>query len=162
MNPLSSAEVQALHDALDDEYKAWATYDQVTRDHGAQRPFTNIRDSEARHIEALRTLFRRYNVPMPPNSWPGRVPRFKSIQEACAAAVEAEVDNSELYGRLMRATTRRDLLAVFERLRRASQERHLPAFRRCASGGEACGRGMEQGGVRRRRRRRGAGPGAAP
>ena len=28
-------EIEALHDALDDEYKAWATYDQVITDFGA-------------------------------------------------------------------------------------------------------------------------------
>jgi hypothetical protein len=37
-----------------------------------------------------------------------------------------------LYDRLMKTVKEPDLLEVFERLRWASQERHLPAFRRHA------------------------------
>jgi hypothetical protein len=140
---LGEGERGALRDALDDEYRAWATYDQVTRDFGPERPFINIRDAEARHIDALCALFRRYGLEVPKNTWPGRVPRFASIREACEAGVEAEVANAELYDRLMRSTSRRDILAVFGNLRRASQDRHLPAFRRCASRGR--GRGARRG-----------------
>lgn len=38
-----------------------------------------------------------------------------------------------LYDRLMASTRREDLLAVFRNLRDASQERYLPAFRRCCA-----------------------------
>lgn len=143
MSELTDAEQQALRDALDDEYQAWARYDQVIRDFGPQRPFLNIRDAEARHIEALRALFDRYGLAVPANTWPGRVARYANPQEACEAAVDAEIANAALYDRLMRSTTRPDLLAVFGNLRRASQERHLQAFRRCASrgGGRAAGPG---------------------
>jgi len=136
LSRLTRAEITALHEALDDEYKAWTTYDQVIHDFGPERPFINIVESEARHIEALRTLFERYGVAVPGNPWAGRVPRFASTREACQAGVEAEVENAALYERLMRSTEREDILAVFENLRRASQERHLPAFRRGASRGE--------------------------
>ena len=54
INPLSALEIHALHEALEDEYRAWATYDQVIADFGDVRPFNNIRNAEARHIEALR------------------------------------------------------------------------------------------------------------
>ena len=141
---LTQAEIAALHEALDDEYKAWTTYDQVIHDLGPQRPFINIIESEARHIEALRTLFERYEVAVPGNPWPDRVPRFASAREACQAGVDAEIENAALYERLMRSTEREDILAVFENLRRASQENHLPAFRRGASrggGGRGPGRG---------------------
>lgn len=136
---LNDAERQALRDALDDEYRAWATYDQVIRDFGPERPFINIREAEARHIEALRTLFQRYGLDMPENTWPGRVPRFANTQEACQAGVDAEVANAALYERLMRSTSRQDILTVFGNLQRASQERHLPAFRRCAMRGPGGG-----------------------
>lgn len=132
---LDEAEQQALHDALDDEYRAWATYDRVVADFGPVRPFINIRDAEARHIEALRALFGRYGLEVPENTWPGRVRCFTSVHEACEAGVEAEIENAALYERLMQSTSRRDILAVFDNLRRASQERHLPAFRRCTMRG---------------------------
>ncbi len=144
MSELSSREVAALRDALDDEYQAWATYDQVIADFGEVMPFVNIRDSEARHIEALSALFRTYGVPIPTNAWPGKVPRYGSVREACDAGVAAEVANGALYARLLAATRRPDILTVFQRLQEASQQRHLPAFRRCAErGGDGGGRGHQ-------------------
>lgn len=133
--PLSDAEQQALRDALDDEYLAWATYDQVLKDFGTQRPFDHIRDAEARHIEALSGLFQRYGLEVPANPWPGHVSRFIGVREACQAAVQAEANNVALYERLANSTTRQDLLTVFANLQRASQERHKQAFERCAAGG---------------------------
>jgi len=67
MDTLTDQEVRALKEALDDEYRAWATYDQVIADFGEVRPFINIRDAERRHIEALATLFSRYRLPVSEN-----------------------------------------------------------------------------------------------
>jgi hypothetical protein len=128
---INETENAALHEALDDEYHAWAIYDQVINDFGLVRPFSNIRDAEARHIDALLTLFHEYHLTPPPNPWPGKVDRYASIRDACAAAVEAEIANAALYERLLASTVRSDILTVFRNLRDASQERHLSAFRRC-------------------------------
>ena len=135
MTDLTEIEIRAPNEALDDEYRAWATYDQVIAEFGDTPPFSHIREAEARHIDALRSLFARYGLPVPENRWPGRVPRFASLTEACAAGVAAEVANAALYDRLLAATRRPDLLNVFRNLRAASQERHLRAFDRCAQGG---------------------------
>ena len=131
MSTLDESEISALHAALDDEYHAWETYDQVIRDFGLVRPFSNIRDAEARHINALIGLFDRYGVPVPANPWPGRVERYPSLHEACVAAVAAEIANAALYERLLASTARPDILAVFGNLQEASQQRHLRAFQRC-------------------------------
>lgn len=145
MSELADREISALHDALDDEYQAWATYDQVIADFGEVMPFMNIRDAEARHIEALLVLFRHYGLAIPDNDWPGKVPRFASLLQACEAGVAAEVANAALYERLLAATHRPDILSVFQRLQEASQQRHLPAFQRCASrGAEGAGCGSHQ------------------
>lgn len=147
MRSLAAKEVRALHDALDDEYKAFATYDQVIGDFGAVRPFIKIRDSEARHIAALDRLFLAYGLPVPANPWPGKVPRYTTLRDACEAGVAAEVENAALYDRLLIATSRPDILAVFRNLREASQERHLEAFRRCAgrpSDGAGCAGGRRK------------------
>jgi hypothetical protein len=149
MDKLHENEMKALHEALDDEYQAWTIYGQVIADFGEVRPFTNIREAEGRHIEALRVLFDRYAVPVPANPWPGKVPRYASLKEACEAGVAAEVANAALYDRLLAATQRPDILAVFRNLREASQERHLEAFRRCAQRGGRGGGGhgrMHRGG----------------
>ncbi len=145
MNSLTEAETRALHDALDDEYLAWATYDQVIADFGEVPPFSNIREAEGRHIEALCTLFARYGLAVPVNPWLGKVAQYASLQEACEAAVEAEIANGELYERLLGTTGRPDILAVLRNLQEASQQRHLSAFRRCAEG-----RGGGRGGRQRR------------
>lgn len=150
MSALSNHEITALHDALDDEYQAWATYDQVIADFGEVMPFVNIRDAEARHIEALLLLFHRYGLAVPDNPWPGQVPRFDSLRQACEAGVAAEVANAALYERLLAATSRPDILTVFQRLQKASQQRHLPAFQHGASSGAESG-----GGCGRQRRYQG-------
>ena len=132
MNILDALERQALHEALDDEYRSWATYDQVITDFGAVRPFSNIREAESRHIEALCALFAAYGLPVPANPWPGKVERYASLHAACEAGVVGEVANGQMYERLLGQTQRADILAVLRRLQRASQQRHLPAFQRGA------------------------------
>jgi hypothetical protein len=131
MEQLSKTEIDALLEALDDEYKAFATYGQVIDDFGPVRPFANIRDAEGRHIAALRRLFDQYGVPMPENRWVGTAPRYCSIEEACRAGIEAEIANAALYQRLLASTERPDILRVYRALQEASQQRHLRAFRRC-------------------------------
>lgn len=136
---LSGAERRALHDALDQEYRTLATYEQAIRDLGPGRPFVNIREAELRHIDALRTLFVRYEVAIPDNPWPGRIARFASVGEACQAGIDGELATAALYERLMKTTQRDDLLAVFAYLQRAARENHLAAFRRCARRGPGGG-----------------------
>jgi hypothetical protein len=131
MSRLTEHEVAALHEALDDEYKAHATYEAVIRDFGPVRPFVNIVESEGRHIEALLRLFERYDLPVPANPYRDEPPRFDSLADACAAGVQGEIDNGELYDRLLAASERPDIRHVLSRLQEASQQRHLPAFQRC-------------------------------
>ena len=95
MHTLTAVEINALHEALEDEYQSWSIYDQVIQDFGEVRPFINIRDAEARHIEALRTLYLRYGVAIPENAWVGKVERYSSVQAACEASVAAEIANGD-------------------------------------------------------------------
>ncbi len=132
---LNADEIKGLYDALDDEYRAFATYDRVIQDFGPARPFINIRDAEARHIQALLSLFSRYGLQVPANPWIGKTPHYPSLEEACKAGVEAEIDNASLYDRLLASTERPDIIQVYLALQEASQERHLPAFQRHASPG---------------------------
>lgn len=161
--PLTDTEIADLHAALDDEYRARATYAQVLADFGEVRPFANIVAAESRHVDALVRLFERYGVEVPPDPWPGRVEHYASLAEACAAGVAAEVENAGLYDRLLAGTDRADVLEVYGNLRSASQDRHLPAFRRCVErGGAEIGddaipaddESRGSGPFRRRRRRR--------
>lgn len=130
--PLTAVEVNGLLLALNDEYHAWAIYDQVIQDFGAVRPFTNIKRSEAQHIASLEALFVTYDVPIPANPWPGDVPSFTSTTAACQAGVDAELLNRDLYTQLYQTTGRTDIIWVYERLQAASENNHLRAFQRCA------------------------------
>ncbi len=128
----------ALIEAIEDEYKAQATYAKVIQTFGDIRPFINIVEAEGRHIEALLPLFKKYDLNVPQDSWPNRIEVPESIQQACQAGVEAEIENAEMYNRLLTATINyNDVQEVFKNLQRASQENHLTAFQRCVERGSA-------------------------
>jgi hypothetical protein len=126
--------ITALGEALQDEYKARATYRQIIQRFGPVRPFINIVNSEERHIRALLTLFHRYQIPVPADTWPGRVTIPDSVAAACQEGVVAEIENGELYNRLLEMTQLYpDVQQVFRNLQRASQQNHLRAFQRGAA-----------------------------
>jgi hypothetical protein len=133
---------QALIDAINDEYKARATYQKVIDKLGAVRPFINIIKAEETHIGELKSLFKKYGVMVPEDKWYQQVPEFATLREACEAGVKAEIDNVKVYDGLLTFVKELDVVSVFKRLRRASQDNHLPAFQRCAGGtGQGQGRG---------------------
>jgi hypothetical protein len=131
---LRAAEVIALLDVLDREQRAQATYSQVLTDFGDVMPFADIVDAVARQIDALTSAMHRYQVPVPANPWPGKVPRFDSVRAACAAAAESLQDDGALYTKAIAATDRADIRDLLRRIEEASQQRHLPALQRCAQG----------------------------
>jgi hypothetical protein len=124
--------VKALKMALDDEYKAKATYMQVISDFGEIRPFSNIIKSEQKHIEALLPFFIKYNENVLTNDYLGNMQSYSSIKEACIAGVKAEKDNVALYDKIFSLTDDEDLINVFKNLQWASENRHLRAFSRCS------------------------------
>lgn len=121
----------ALSMALDDEYRARATYAAVLARHGPVRPFSQIVDAEQRHIEALLPLFARYGIAPPPDRWFGRVAAHTTLQQACAAGVSGEVRNYQMYDHLLGQVAEPDVRNVFIHLRNASAYQHLPAFAHC-------------------------------
>jgi hypothetical protein len=135
----------ALAEALQDEYKARATYRAIIQTFGPVRPFVNIVEAEERHIQALLPLFARYGIPVPKDDWPVKVAVPDSVAQACQDGVQAEIENGAMYERLLAMTTDYpDVQRVFQNLQRASQQNHLPAFQRCAA------RGCRRHGRRRR------------
>ena len=123
---------QLLCTALDDEYRARATYQAVVDYYGPVMPFVNIVQAEQRHVAALESLFYRYTLPLPYNRWQGQVPPAVSLQQACVDAVSAEINNYGMYDRLLQDVTQEDVRMVFSNLRNASAYHHLPAFQYCA------------------------------
>lgn len=131
-----------LTEAINDEYKARATYRHVINKFGEIRPFINIIDAESRHINALLPLFDKYGIEVPEDDWASHTEAPHSILEACQVGVEAEIENGEMYDRLLSLTMDYpDIHDVLIQLQRASIENHLPAFQRCVERGGSQGQG---------------------
>ena len=152
--PLDAQIIDALREALEDEYRARATYRKVIEAFGPVRPFVNIVEAEDRHAKALLAQFARFGIAPPQDTWSERVTVPRTLAEACRAGVEAEIENEAMYERLLQQINEPTVLAVMKRLQRASQQRHLPAFQRCleseTSGGGRSGERPRRARVRRK------------
>lgn len=129
---------QALLRAMADEYNAEAFYAAVIETFGPVRPFSNIIEAERMHASALADLMRGYGIEVPVNDKLG-APSVKAdvpatLKEACLIGVEAEIVNRDLYTKELMAAApgHPDILRVFDSLQAASENKHLPAFQRCA------------------------------
>ena len=118
-----------LLDALNDERKAEATYAAVIEKFGPVRPFINIISAERRHATAIEHQMDRLSFEIPENEWEGKIDAPSSLAIACEQAVNAEIENVALYDRLIPLIRDASVRNVFERLRDASRDNHLPAFR---------------------------------
>lgn len=123
--------VTALNEALQDEFKARATYKKVIETFGPVRPFVNIVEAEGRHASALLRQFERLGLEPPRDEWAGHIKAPASIAAACEEAIAAEIENAEMYDRLLAVVGDATIRNVLLNLQDASQNRHLPAFRRC-------------------------------
>jgi hypothetical protein len=150
-NKLPEAAQAALHAALDDEYKAHATYQAVIEKFGEVRPFANIIRAEQRHISFLKPLFAKYGLNVPPNPYLSGDKRPKApatLVEACRIGVQAEIANAALYDEdiLPAVKNYADIADVAILLRDASRNNHLSAFQRCVDRGGRMGPGAGMGG----------------
>jgi hypothetical protein len=158
--PFHPGQEEVIAEALQDERHGEALYSRVLETLGEVRPFSNIVHAERRHAAFLEDLLRSRDLPVPANRWTSQeLPTYSSRQEACAAAVQFEVENVALYDRLLASgALPEDVKTVFQHNRRASLDHHRPAFARCAGTGseptaesvtsgrggggpDACGRG---------------------
>lgn len=123
----------AIRAAIDDEYKALATYEAVMAKFGRVRPFVMIARAEEQHISSLKAIFDKYGVDAPENPYLGKITAPDSLQASCQAGVDAEIANAALYRDALfpKVSGYPDIEGVFENLMNASQEKHLPAFERC-------------------------------
>jgi rubrerythrin len=142
---LDEQTLAALREALADEYRARATYQKVIGTFGQVRPFINIVEAEKRHAAELVSLFEANGVKPPQDQGAEKAEAPASIEAACKAAIQAEEANVAMYDRLLQTVKEPVVRDAFLRLRKASRDRHLPAFRRCL---ESCRRGGGRGGWR--------------
>ncbi len=130
---LSQQARDALKRALEDEYKAHATYESVIAKIGMERPFSMVIRAEEQHISLLKSLYDKYGLQIPENNWTGAITVPSSLQAACQVGVKAETENVRLYKEELLPIVKDypDLTSVFTNLMNASQNKHLPAFQRC-------------------------------
>lgn len=124
---------ETLLAAINDERHAQATYQAVINHYGKIRPFVNILEAEKRHESALLTLFQKYNLAIPENTWtPDKISIPKTLTAACEMGVMAEKANITMYDSFLNFVKESDIRIVFNNLQSASKNNHLKAFRRCA------------------------------
>jgi rubrerythrin len=150
----SRGDVDALRAALDDEYRAEATYAAVMAAFGEVRPFVNIIEAERRHAARVKGEMDRLGIGYDPaNPHIGKLTAPASLLAACEQGVAAEIENIALYDKLLPTVQDAQVRETLAALQAASRDRHLPAFQRCAARGGEMGRGGGSG--------RGRGPGRA-
>ncbi len=124
---------QALYEAIQDEYKARTLYEVTIDKFGAVRPFSMIVRAEEQHISSLKSIYDKYGLDIPdPENISLSMP--DKLSEVCQIGVDAEIANVNLYKNelLSKVYEYPDITSVFNNLMNASQEKHLPAFERCA------------------------------
>ena len=130
---LSDEAKSAVLAAIDDEYKAHATYSAVIEKLGSVRPFIMIIRAEEQHIASLKAILDKYGIATPSDPWSGKVVTPDTVAAACQIGADAEIANAALYRNdlLPKVTSYADITSVFTNLMNASQDHHLPAFERC-------------------------------
>jgi len=133
VSELPNEVVTALDEAINDEYKALATYEAVVEEFGTVRPFSMIIGAEEQHIASLKAIYDKYGLVVPENTWASKVSVPTSLEEACQTGVEAEIANAALYKDelLPVVVDYEDITWIFTSLMEASEGKHLPAFEKC-------------------------------
>lgn len=128
----------ALDSALQDERHAEAFYSAVMAKFGEVRPFSNIINAERQHEAIMIDLYQTYDIAAPENGYAtAALEAPATLIDACKIGVEAEIANRDLYdvNLLPAVSAYPDITLVLQRLRDASEDKHLPAFQRCVNQG---------------------------
>ena len=137
---ISQEAKDALLEALtgpEGEYAAYAVYDAVIQEYGQIEPYLSIREAEANHIAALQRQLDLYGVDYPKtNPYLGKIEAPGDLEAFAQAGVDAEVANVEMYDQLLaKVADYPNIVRVFENLRSASLNQHLPIFKEAAANG---------------------------
>jgi rubrerythrin len=127
---LDAVTVDALHAALLDEYAMMSYYRRAAQRFGPVRPFVHLLQAERRHAQALVHIFERGRV-IPPR--PAEADEIAVPDELIAAieqALQRERANADLYTKLRAEVSEESVRVVFDRLRTASEQRHVQGLQR--------------------------------
>ncbi|GGS25707.1 hypothetical protein [Deinococcus knuensis] len=130
----------------DGEYAAIAAYSAVIARYGQVEPYVSILRAEENHARALSRQLQRYGVAVPTNPYLGRIPAPPNLRDAAQAWADGEVLNVKMYDDLASlAAGDTALQRVFDNLRSASLNVHLPLFRQAATAGGTLTAGQMNG-----------------
>lgn len=121
----------ALEEALDQAYRAEATFESAIAAFGPVPPFVGLVEEERRHADTLLQIFERHGLEARPNRWRGRISKPGSVREACSAAAAVEEARLAMYDRLISAVDDPEVAATFRALRDTARTGHLPELERC-------------------------------
>lgn len=115
--------------AIQDEYAARQEYEVIIDVLGADRPYTNIINSELNHISMLSEIYDEYNMEIPEDMSEDYVVIPDSLLEAAQTGVQAEINNIAMYDLFLEQDIPDDVKEVFTELRNASLN-HLKSFQK--------------------------------
>lgn len=125
--------IAAIELGLSDEYLAYAVYSAIIEQFGEIIPFSNIQQAESTHIWVWEKLFDKYGLTLP-DSPTVDVPTFDTVADACAYALEVELENIGLYEDILAIVADyQNLTQLVTALQSASFNHHIPALEACAA-----------------------------
>ena len=113
--------------AIQDEYSAYAEYEYILANFDVTKPFSNIINAEASHIEMLIPLFEAYEIETPYDDSENHLLPVIDIADTFRTGVIAEVLNIDMYNLFLEQDLPDDIRDTFIALRDASIK-HLAAF----------------------------------
>ena len=115
--------------AVQDEYLARGEYLSIIDKFGNQRPYSNIIQSEERHLSFLEEVYFAYGLDFPEDSSIDHIVVPDNLLEAAKTGVKAEIDNIAMYELFLSYDLPENVFEVFTSLKIGS-ESHLLAFQK--------------------------------
>jgi hypothetical protein len=130
---LSAESKEAWTRALDEEYRAEATYASIVTKLGSRPSFRAVSQLDRRQAWILESLGIAHGLELPSNAWSstGAPSDFKTTAAACRTGLESEKKVVALYDELLKKDLPVDFRRAFEHLRGASADHYLHVFEAC-------------------------------
>ncbi len=140
LDPTARAALLTALAGPEGEYAAHAEYTAILAKFGSTvLPYANILKSEKQHIAALQQQCVKFGVPVPADTYLGKVTAPATLLEAAQVGVFAENLNVAMYDTLLTQVAKYpSLVQVLTNLRAASLNNHLPAFEKAVANGGVC------------------------
>lgn len=114
--------------AIENEYLEKAKYEEIIKQFGDKRPFTDILKAKNINISLLKTTFLKYKIPIPKDRSREFLKTPSTIEESFEIAIGEEIENMAMYNSfIIKKGVPQELIMIFVRLRDASRA-HLQAL----------------------------------